>query len=754
MWVAAVSLLVTAFTWALADEFIKNRDEVRFNNSVNNAHLRLEDRMARTVNLLRTTRGMVIVGEDLDRAKFKLYVDSIVLEENYRGLLGLGLSMKIEPKDVARIEKRMRTKEGVPRFQIRPKTKDINAIVMLQPETAENLAALGYNMMSEPVRREAMLRAGKSGMPALTGKVNLVQDKDSGTPGFLLYFPFYGTRVTPKTDAEREKHLAGFAYIPFRAPDLFSAIFKDLPESFVKLYIYDGLAPKSETLLYTSPEVESPSSNWHRERSLPFAGHTWTVRYRSTQAFDRASGGAVLLLIPIAGLAVTLLLAWLSWRQTRAAQILAEQAVELKRREFHQRMLAETGTLLNNSLDYEATLASVAQMSVPSFADWCSVDVLDPDGKVRRLAVAHVNPDKVAWAHELQDKYPPDANATTGVPNVLRTGNPELYEVIPQEMLRAAAKDEEMWRIIESLGFTSAMIVPMNARGRTLGALSYVWAESGKHYDKEDLQLAVEVANRAAIAMDNALLYEEAQRERVEVSRLNENLERMVRERTSDLESAVNELEAFSYSVSHDLRAPLRGVDGFSKTLLDDYGDVLDDSAKEYIQKIRAAAKRMDELIAALLSLSRITRAEMTMRPVDISQIAQEAAEDALEGIEQTVDVRIAEGLRGTADPRMLPIVFDNLISNAIKFSLKGDHPIVEVGRQGDAFFVRDNGVGFNPEYANKLFAPFERLHSVKDFPGSGIGLATVERIIHRHGGRIWAESKEGEGAIFFFTLG
>jgi signal transduction histidine kinase len=291
-------------------------------------------------------------------------------------------------------------------------------------------------------------------------------------------------------------------------------------------------------------------------------------------------------------------------------------------------------------------------------------------------------------------------------------------------------------------------------RDRTVGALSFVWAESGKHYDKDDLALAQEIADRAAMSVDNALLFEAAQHERNEVSRLNENLERIVRERTSDLETAVNELEAFSYSVSHDLRSPLRGVDGFSKSLLDDYGNVLDETGKGYLRKIRAAAKRMDELITALLSLSRITRSDLVRKPIDLTEMVREAADDVLATHSAPVQVEVQDGLQANADPRMVPIILDNLLSNAVKFTADRPDPCIEIGQKDGAFFVRDNGVGFNPAYAGKLFAPFERLHSVKEYPGSGIGLATVERIVHRHQGRIWADSKEGEGATFYFTLG
>lgn len=247
---------------------------------------------------------------------------------------------------------------------------------------------------------------------------------------------------------------------------------------------------------------------------------------------------------------------------------------------------------------------------------------------------------------------------------------------------------------------------------------------------------------------------EELAKREEEVRGLNENLEHLVHERTTELRASNAELEAFCYSVSHDLRAPLRSVDGFSKSLLEDYRDRLDDEGIDYLNRVRNASKRMDELITALLNLSRITRQEIIRAPINISAMASEIVQDALLhfGFEN-FEVQIQEGLETDADPKLLRVVLDNLISNAVKFGSAAKEPRIEIGSINDSFFVRDNGAGFNPAYAEKLFIPFERLHAQTEFPGSGIGLATVHRIIQRHGGRIWADSAPGTGATFYFTL-
>ncbi len=256
-------------------------------------------------------------------------------------------------------------------------------------------------------------------------------------------------------------------------------------------------------------------------------------------------------------------------------------------------------------------------------------------------------------------------------------------------------------------------------------------------------------ANRQLMTQTESLVRREA-----EVRMLNENLEHIVTERTTELQATNYELEAFCYSVSHDLRAPLRSVDGFSKSLLEDYRDQLDDQAKEYIQRVRNASHRMDELISALLNLSRITRLEIVRQPIDLSHMAQATLEDALEDRDRDkVKTIVQPGLATDGDPKLIRVLLDNLVRNAVKFSANSSTAIIEVGIKDGAFFVRDNGVGFNPAYTDKLFVAFERLHSPHEYPGSGIGLATVQRIVQRHGGKVWAEGEEGKGATFYFTL-
>jgi light-regulated signal transduction histidine kinase (bacteriophytochrome) len=230
-------------------------------------------------------------------------------------------------------------------------------------------------------------------------------------------------------------------------------------------------------------------------------------------------------------------------------------------------------------------------------------------------------------------------------------------------------------------------------------------------------------------------------------------------ERNRERLAAINrELEAFAFSVSHDLRAPVEAIEGFGQALVEDQSEVLDEQGKDYLNRIVGESRRMSKLIDALLRLSRIARTEITWQKVDISSQAQEIVTRLRESEPaRSAEVSINENLEAVGDPQLLAQLLENLVSNAWKFTAKNERTYIEIGRTfvdgRPAFFVRDNGVGFDMRYADKLFAPFQRLHSMKEFPGTGIGLSTVQRIAARHGGRVWFNSALGEGSTFYFAL-
>lgn len=288
----------------------------------------------------------------------------------------------------------------------------------------------------------------------------------------------------------------------------------------------------------------------------------------------------------------------------------------------------------------------------------------------------------------------------------------------------------------------SLAMVPIRTAA-PVGAIGNYWAT--RHLASSDeVKLLQALADSTSIAMENVQLYGE--------------LEQRVRDRTEQLQAANKELETFSYSVSHDLRAPLRAIEGFSRLLMERVSNYPEED-RDYLVRIHRATLRMSQLVDDLLSLSRISQAVLTRDKVDLSTVAQEVLADLqATSPERQVTCSIQPNAWAAGDPRLLRVVLENLLSNAWKYTSKRPQAQITFGCEGQApelvtFYVQDNGAGFDMTYAGKLFGPFQRLHAESDFPGTGIGLATVQRIVHRHGGRIWAEAALGQGATFYFTL-
>jgi PAS domain S-box-containing protein len=266
------------------------------------------------------------------------------------------------------------------------------------------------------------------------------------------------------------------------------------------------------------------------------------------------------------------------------------------------------------------------------------------------------------------------------------------------------------------------------------------------------------LVDKAKFAQCNIRDITERRSKEKEIRLLNEDLEKRILQRTAQLNEANKELASFAYSVSHDLRAPLRGIDGWSLALLEEYGDTLDDQGRKYLQRVRTETQQMGMLIEDLLNLSRITRIEPQLMPIDLTAMASSIANRLQEeNPQRNIEFIIQPALRANGDNHLINIVLTNLFDNAVKFTGKQFLPRIEFGKTevdgGKAFFVRDNGAGFDMAHAPKLFGAFQRLHKSSEFPGTGIGLATVQRIIHRHGGRIWANAQIDQGATFYFTL-
>ena len=322
------------------------------------------------------------------------------------------------------------------------------------------------------------------------------------------------------------------------------------------------------------------------------------------------------------------------------------------------------------------------------------------------------------------------------------------------------ATDERMapWRDAAlAREFRSCAGFPLVVEDRCVAVLTAYASELG-FFDEDEVELFDGLAADLSFALEAMALDEKRRAVEDQLRRLSEELEQRVQERTHELRAANAELEAFSYSVSHDLRAPLRAIDGFSQMLLSRYADRLDADGRQALERVRAGTERMGVLIDSQLELSRLARRPLELHDVDLSALAAEVVEELRDGEpERDVEVVIEPNVSAVGDKELLRVALQNLLGNAFKFTSPKPHASVQFGRTEHAgqaaIFVRDNGVGFDMNHADRLFRPFDRVHSESEFSGTGIGLATVQRVIARHGGRVSAESAIGDGATFYFTL-
>jgi signal transduction histidine kinase/PAS domain-containing protein len=416
-----------------------------------------------------------------------------------------------------------------------------------------------------------------------------------------------------------------------------------------------------------------------------------------------------------------------------------------RRAEETARYLARASEVLGSSLDYETTLQELAQIVVPELAEWCSVHVVGDDGKPHQIALAHVDPKQVKWAEELNRRYPAPPDAQRGVPNVLRTGEPELYPEITDEMLLAGARDEEHKRIILTLGLRSAMIVPLVARGRVLGALSLLSVRTGRRYGPDDLALASEIARRAALAVDNALLH---------------RAERVARQAADEANTAKMQFLAV---MSHELRTPLNAIGGYTELLrLGLRGPVTPEQIQD-LDRISLNQRNLLGIINDILNFAKVEAGHVefnlgNVRVVPLvadleSVVAPQLRAASLTLHQPTCDKELAV----YGDEEKIRQIILNLLSNAIKFSTPGGTISIDCAPEESRvrIDVRDTGIGIARERLQAVFDPFVQLDRTlaSRHVGTGLGLSISRDLARAMGGDISAVSEPGKGSTFTLTL-
>jgi PAS domain S-box-containing protein len=399
--------------------------------------------------------------------------------------------------------------------------------------------------------------------------------------------------------------------------------------------------------------------------------------------------------------------------------------------------LAEAGNALSGSLDYEATLTAVANLAVPTIADWCAVDILAASGRIERLAVAHVDPTKVELARSIRDRYE-DSKSPYSVPYVINTGESAMVPEVSDEMIVASARgDQERIDLIRSLGLVSYLCVPLTAHGRTLGALTFATAQSGRRYTEEDRQFAQEVAYRAALAVDNAQAYKDAQ--------------------------LANRLkDEFLATLSHELRTPLNAILGYARLL--NSGMLSPEKHTNALATVERNATALAQIVEDILDVSRIIsgKVRLNIQPVDLSSVVTNAVETIMPAADaKQIQIRTIVDTRAdliSGDPDRLQQVVWNLVSNAVKFTPKRGHVQVRVARINSSveIVVSDTGIGIRPEFLPHLFERFRQAEGglARENSGLGLGLAIVRHLVELHGGSVHATSAgDGQGSTFRVRL-
>ncbi len=704
--IVLASVAATIWLWRSDIRQARERARAGFEQEIDRSRASIRVRLQAYEDALYGTRSLFEANSVVTRQMFHDYVAGLNIQERFPGVQAIGFAQFIPSAQKSIHIKELRS-QGFPDYSIRPEGErpEYTSIVYIEPFDWRNQRAFGYDMFSEPVRHAAMEYARDTGKTSLSAKVKLVQETQADVQaGFLMYLPLYRHRMPLGTISERRSALAGYVYSPFRMANLMKgAIHEQLP--LASFEIFSGNSTSPESLMYRSPEGDGLAAGYKpmatEDSEIDFGGQVWTLRFTSLPRMDslvrehRSFG-----ILPAGALISLLLLGVMQLlvrTEARALRLAEDMTAKLRESEEKYRSL----------FDLNPHPVWVYDRSTLQFLAVNTAAIRDYGYSMQEFLGMTIK----------------DIRPREDVPALLNTVS----------VSHEGARSTSIWRHRHKDGELRAVEIS-----------SYGLIFNGR---KSELVIAVDITEHKRA--------EQALKQGEERLR---NLNAELEFRNRELTSVNNELESFSYSVSHDLRAPLRAIDGFSAALLEDCGDSLSPEGKEYLRRVRAAISRMGQLIDDLLKLARTARSKMVRENVDLSLLTQEIVADLQRlAPERKAHFIITPGVTVEGDRGLLRILLENLLGNAWKFTARSLEARIEFGvreQHGQRVcFVSDNGAGFDMKYADKLFGAFQRLHDMSEFSGTGIGLATVQRIIHRHGGKIWAEGQPGKGATFSFVL-
>jgi signal transduction histidine kinase/CHASE1-domain containing sensor protein/CheY-like chemotaxis protein len=765
-----LGLCFTILVYYYFSKLTREQDQSRFNQSVQEIQDKITLRVQTAVALLRAGTGLFAASTSVERSEFDRFVQQIELQKNYPGIHGIGFSRRFSAKELPDVEATMR-KSGFPDFRVWPDypRDEYHAIVYLQPQNQRNRLAMGYDMFTEPVRREAMERARDKGIPSASGRVVLIQERTELTnaqAGFLIYAPVYREDATITSEADLRNALVGFVYSPFRADDFLEPVTREKHYD-VRFTVYDGTAETTESLIHESPDADpSYESRFKTSRAENVAGRTWTIAYATKPSFEAASNQPFVKYTLVVGAFLSLLFFAVSRGQVMARMSAERAAADLKesestvRKTLVEREKAEIAVREADQralLEYERLLARISllaqalgtaqelnaifralreftDVSVP--CDGFFVSLYDPVRDVRTACYG--------WGDgaEVDVSELPAMPVTAQGPNsrAVRTG-----EVVITDNYMQSQRGHPTVVVGPDNGLRpeTSMAVPMAVMGRIIGTIEVQSYKPGV-YRPEHVTAMSMAANLTAVAIENVRLLK---------------LERTARQAAEESNRLKDE---FLATVSHELRTPLTAILGWSRLLED--GSVDHGLSKQAIETICRNAKAQAQIVDDILDVSRIITGNLylDMHPLEVAPIIK----NAINVVRPTADakgIKIETRLGATlalvsGDGNRLQQVIWNVLSNAVKFTNSGGRVTVRLSQVGSTveIAVSDTGQGIRREFIPFVFDRFRQADSTttRHHGGLGLGLAIARHLIEIHGGQITAESGgEGRGSTFTIKL-